>query len=70
MKFFQRMKNLWALSELVPMQINERLKIGDIHTTLKKPNPLNIGFQYDGEPKAQIIKRKIDDIEEVLKQNE
>lgn len=61
MKLIQRLLNIWKLGETKPMEVGEKLGIGDTYIALKK----DIGYKYEGKPEAQIIKRKMSVEEEV-----
>lgn len=55
MNLLKRLKNLWNLSEYQPMEINQVLKGGDTIAPLYRPSE-----------KAQIIKKYVDPIDELL----
>lgn len=54
----QRIKNIYKISELQPTALSEKTKDGEIITVLKKPKEFK---------PAQIIKKKIDIIEQLTK---
>ena len=54
--FFKRIKNLWAWSGYHPTKDLDKI-----------PENVNVGFSWTGTKKAQIIKRKKDNIDEIIK---
>lgn len=56
----KRLSNLYKLSELQPMAVGEKGKEGDVITVLKKEKKFN---------PAQIIKKRIDPLDEINNEN-
>lgn len=56
MSLFKRIKNLWALSQFIPLDSTKPSNVGDHVTQITKPRKM-----------AQIIKRKAKDpVEEIV----
>lgn len=70
MSLLKRIRNLWNLSEVDFSDSNIKQEFSTIDPGFTI-NPINTSYQYEGEPRGQIIKRKpVDPIEEAIKQDE
>lgn len=56
MNILQRFKNIWKMSQFIPLDHTKPSETGDVVTQITKPRRM-----------AEVIKKRVDPIEEIIK---